>query len=115
MNITINLVWVLIICLVATFLFLLHNYGGVKLFIKNITHSKDKDTEIASKFLDKCDLVSQGFMNKNIKEQNIENNQEIHELNLKVDNIYDVQNKILYILKNTNILQSMTLDEVKKK
>lgn len=70
---------VIILAIVA---FLLHNFGGMKLFI-------DKDKEITNKFLDKFPLVSPEFMNKSVKEQNIENNQEIHEINKRLDNIED--------------------------
>lgn len=54
------------------------------------------------------------FFQKNQKEQIIENNQKIHRLNQKLGEVSDVQNKILHILKNTDIMQSMTLDEIKK-
>ena len=49
---------VIILAIVA---FLLHNFGGMKLFI-------DKDKEITNKFLDKFPLVSPEFMNKSVKE-----------------------------------------------
>lgn len=52
--------------------------GGIKLFI-------DKDKDITTKFLDKFPLVHPDFITKSAKEQNIENNQEIHELNKKVE------------------------------
>lgn len=72
-DITLNLVWVLIASVIAIALFLLHSYGGIKLFVK-------KDEKIATQFLDKFPLVSPEFMQKKVKEQNIENNQEIHEI-----------------------------------
>lgn len=99
MVIEINLFWILLFFIIAIFLFLIHNFGGLKLFI-------DKDKDIANKFLDKFPLVSPEFMNKSSKEQNIENNQEIHEINKRLDNIQ-------YYLDKLNIHQAMTLDEVK--
>lgn len=100
MIVEVNLFWILFLLIVATFLFLLHNLGGLKLFI-------DKDRHIADKFLDKFSLVSPEFMNKSSKQQNIENNQEIHEINKRLD-------KMQFYLDRLNVHQSMTLDEVKK-
>lgn len=100
MIVEINLFWILFFIILSIFLFLLHNFGGLKLFI-------DKDKHIADKFLDKFPLVSTEFMNKSSKEQNIENNQEIHEINKRLD-------KIQYYLDKLNVHQSMTLEEVKK-
>lgn len=68
------------VIVLAIIAFLLHSFGGAKLFI-------DKDKEIANKFLDKFPLVSPDFINKSAKEQNVENNQEIHELNKKIEDI----------------------------
>lgn len=84
----------------ALLLFLLHNFGGLKLFV-------DKDKHIADKFLDKFPLVSPEFMSKSSKEQNIENNQEIHEINKRLD-------KMQFYLDRLNVHQSMTFEEVKK-
>lgn len=89
-----------IVIFASLFLFLLHNFGGIKLFV-------DKDKYIANKFFDKFPLVTTDFLNKPLKEQTIENNQEIHELNKKLD-------KIQYQINQLNIHQSMTLDEVKR-
>lgn len=100
MIVEINLFWILFLLIVAVFLFLLHNFGGLKLFV-------DKDRHIADKFLDKFPLVSPAFMSKSSKEQNIENNQEIHEINKRLD-------KMQFYLDRLNVHQSMTLDEVKK-
>lgn len=70
------------VIILAIISFLLHSFGGAKLFI-------DKDKEIANKFLDKFPLVSPDFINKSAKEQNVENNQEIHELNKRIALIED--------------------------
>lgn len=99
MTVEVNLFWILFLLIIAVFLFLLHNFGGLKLFI-------DKDKHIADKFIDKFPLVSLEFMNKTSKEQNIENNQEIHEINKRLE-------KMQFYLDRLNVHQSMTLDEVK--
>jgi hypothetical protein len=49
------------------------------------------------------------------KEQNIENNQEIHEINKKIESLENNLDKIEFLLSRLNIQQSMTLDEVKSK
>lgn len=67
-----------IVIVLTIIAFLLHSFGGAKLFI-------DKDKEIANKFLDKFPLVSSEFINKSTKEQNVENNQEIHEINKRLN------------------------------
>lgn len=100
MIVEVNLFWILFLLLVTSFLSLLHNFGGIKLFI-------DKDRYIADKFFDKFPLVSADFINKSSKEQNIENNQEIHEINKRLD-------KMQYYLDKLNVHQSMTLEEVKR-
>lgn len=66
------------VIILAIIAFLLHSFSGTKLFI-------DKDKDITAKFLDKFPLVSPDFINKSAKEQNVENNQEIHELNKHLD------------------------------
>lgn len=52
-----------------------------KLDNKKDIHAKDCDTDIVQDLIQKFPLVSPAFMNKNTVEQNIENNQEIHEIN----------------------------------
>lgn len=69
-----------IVIFASLFLFLLHNFGGIKLFV-------DKDKYIANKFFDKFPLVAPNFLNKPLKEQTIENNQEIHEINKKIEQL----------------------------
>lgn len=88
---------------------------GIVLFflIAYINHDKNY-TNVVKHFSDKFPLVSPEFIKKTQMEQTIENNEEIHKLNKNYEEIKDTQNKILYIINNTNILQSMTLDEVKK-
>lgn len=105
--IEINLFWIFtfIIVVVIAFILLL---GFINLLgNKKDIHFKDKDTSITSSLIDKFPLVSPEFMNKSAKEQNIENNQEIQEINKRLDNIQ-------YYLDKLNIHQSMTLEELKK-
>ena len=64
--------------------FLIHSGFNINLFVK-------KDEHIADKFFEKFPLVSPDFMNKNTVEQNIENNQEIHEINIR---LYDIEKSI---------------------
>ena len=63
---------------------------------------KTKDTNITTDIIDKFPLVSWGFKQKSLKEQNIENNQEIHENNKKIQ---DLENRIQHLehyVKNLN-------------
>jgi hypothetical protein len=80
---------------------------------------KTKDTDITTNITDKFSLVSPVFMNKNIKEQNIENNQEIHENNKKILELEKRIEKIeayLEVMNNKIDTQLVAiLDEVKKR
>ncbi len=60
-------------------MFLVYNYKNTKLLIAH-----------ADKFLEKFPLVSEMFLHKTLREQNIENNQEIHELNKRLQSIEEV-------------------------
>lgn len=88
-EVTINLFWVLttILLIIITFVIL----AGYKNFLDNNKdiHFKNQDTSITSDLIAKFPLVSPDFINKSAKEQNVENNQEIHELNKKIE----LQNK----------------------
>lgn len=87
MNIDVNFTWILLFLIVCLVLFLIHNGFGTRLFVK-------KDEKIAEKFLDKFPLVSPEFMKKSAKLQNAENNQEIHELNQRLDRLEHYINTI---------------------
>ena len=63
---------------------------------------KTKDTNITNNILEKYPDVSNIFASKNIKEQNIENNQEIHDINKRFDKL-ECENKILKETLNKNI------------
>lgn len=59
---------------------------GIFSFINTVAHLlSNKHT--TDKFLKKYPNVSELFINKTAKEQNIENNQEIHEINKRLDAI----------------------------
>ena len=83
--IEINLFWIVTLGVVLAGLFLLKEliYKGLQNKSLNIT--TNKDIEITKIFTSKFPLVQPAFMTKSAKEQNIENNQEIHELNKKIE------------------------------
>lgn len=76
MEITIHAFWIVFFVVVVL----------VAYFVKECFF-KTKDTDITTNIIDKFPLVSWGFRQKSIKEQNIENNQEIHENNKKLDEL----------------------------
>ena len=69
-------------------LYLLAIFGAFY-FINTVAHLLSSKHTV-DKFLDKYPNVSELFINKTAKEQNIENNQEIHELNRKIDTLQDI-------------------------
>lgn len=69
-----NFMWIVITIVIVVVLYFIHNGFSLRLFLK-------KDEHISDKFFEKFPLVTPEFINKNAKEQLIENNQEIHELN----------------------------------
>lgn len=81
---TLNFAWIGLLIFLGVAAFLIHSGFNINLFVK-------KDEHIADKFFDKFPLVSPEFMNKNTVEQNIENNQEIHEINIR---LYDIEKSI---------------------
>lgn len=70
--------------------FLFHNGYIFKSFSKH-------DSGLFDKFLSKYPDVAPEFIKKGIKEQNIENNQEIHEINKR----FDAQDKEIQEIKET--------------
>lgn len=81
---TLNFAWIGLLIFLGVVVFLIHSGFNINLFVK-------KDEHIADKFFEKFPLVSPAFMNKNTVEQNIENNQEIHEINIR---LYDIEKSI---------------------
>lgn len=69
---------------INNFMHLLARFDKDKLDNKKDIHAKDCDTDIIQDLIQKFPLVSRDFMNKNTVEQNVENNQEIHEINKKL-------------------------------
>ena len=63
---------------------------------------KSKDTDITTNITNKFDLVSPLFVNKTLKEQNIENNQEIHENNKKILELEHRIEHLEYCFKEMN-------------
>lgn len=63
---------------------------------------KTKDSDITNSILEKYPDVSSLFINKSLKEQNIENNQEIHEINKRFDTLQR-ENDILKETLNKNV------------
>lgn len=110
MEITINLFWILIVIgiffiflILNIISFLFHNGFSINLFSKH-------DNKIIDKFLDKYPDVSSLFINKSLKEQNIENNQEIHEINKRFDKAeFQIQE-----LKDTLNSLIRVIEEIKK-
>lgn len=79
-----NFAWIGLFIFLCIVVFLFHNGVNTNAFIKKDIHAKDCDTDIVQDLIQKFPLVSRDFMNKNTVEQNIENNQEIHEINKKL-------------------------------
>ena len=76
------------IILLGVIAFLFHNFKGLNLFSKH-------DNSVIDKFLSKYPDVSPEFMKKDAKAQNVENNQEIHEINKKLAELEEKINKLL--------------------
>ena len=89
MTVTINLFWIVVICAIVVLFY----------FLKECFF-KGKDTLITTNIIDKFPLVAPEFMRKSTKAQNIENNQEIHELNKRIDALEEsVKEKLDKLLK----------------
>lgn len=69
---------------INNFMHLLARFGKDKLDNKKDIHAKDCDTDVMQDLIQKFDLVKPEFINLPLREQNIENNQEIHEINKKL-------------------------------
>ena len=72
------IIWFGVFIVIGIALFLLHNLGNIKIFSKH-------DNKMVNQFLDKFPLVSPEFYKKTKIEQLAENNQEIHEINKRLD------------------------------
>lgn len=105
MEIDINLTWILLFLMASLACFLIHSGFGTRLFVK-------KDEKIAEKFLDKFPLVSPDFYRKPQPEQLAENNQEIHEINKRLD---DQDKRIEHLEKYVKNTLDKILEEIAKK
>lgn len=74
------IIWFGVFIVIGIALFLLHNLGNIKIFSKH-------DNKMVNQFLDKFPLVSPEFYRKTKIEQLAENNQEIHEINKRIDKL----------------------------
>ena len=74
MNLDFNLFWFFVIVGVIL----------ISYFVKECFF-KTKDSDITNNIIDKYPLVNPLFFDKSIREQNAENNQEIHEINKRFD------------------------------
>ena len=99
MEMSFNFAWIAIIVIGLVLLFLLK-----ELIYKNLRNISlktiiNKDIEIVKILTAKFPDVSENFINKTVKEQNVENNQEIHEINKKLNRLetdfYDMRENIL--------------------
>lgn len=84
------------------FIVILFSVVGIFWTVNSLTQvivNSKKDTDIAKIFLEKFPLVSPEFIKKDVKAQNIENNQEIHEINKCIDILEQKVNTILEMLK----------------
>ena len=91
MNITIHTFWFIFIPALVL----------IAYFIKECFF-KSKDTDITTNIVDKFPLVSWSFRQKTIKEQCIENNQEIHEKNKKIEELEERIEHLEYYVKEMN-------------
>lgn len=80
MNIDINLTYIILFLIIAIVIFLFHNFKSLNLFSKH-------DQKVIDAFLEKYPDVTEIFCKLPLREQNIENNQEIHEINKRLDAI----------------------------
>ena len=99
MTATINMFWIVIIIAIIL----------IAYFLKECFF-KTKDSDITNNVIDKYPLVNPLFINKSIREQNIENNQEIHEINKRFDN---TEKQIQEIKETINSLIKV-IEELKK-
>lgn len=100
MAVTINMFWVVVIIAIIL----------IAYFIKECFF-KTKDSDITNNIIEKYPSVSPLFLNKSIREQNIENNQEIHEINKRFDKTETQINE----LKETINSLTKVIEELQKR
>lgn len=62
---------------------------------KKDIQAKENDTEIIKELIERYPMVDKRFIVKSEKEQNIENNQEIHEINKKFEKLEELVEKVI--------------------
>ena len=82
---TLNFAWIGLFIFLCIAVFLFHSGFNINAFIKKDIHAKDCDTDVMQDLIQKYPDVKQEFIILPEKEQNIENNQEIHEINKKLE------------------------------
>lgn len=90
---TINFAWIGLFLIIGISLFLIHNIGGLHLFSKH-------DNRIIDTFISKYPNVTPEFMIMNLRQQNIENNQELWEKDKEIKKIKAQIKDILARLDN---------------
>ena len=100
---------------INNFIHVFARFGKDKLDNKKDIHAKNCDTDVLQDLIQKFPTVEKEFMLLPEREQNIENNQEIQEINERLEVFDDKLGKIEFLISRLNLQQSMTLDEVKKK
>ena len=70
--------------LTGIIVFLIYSHKNINVFV----HQNNK-------IIDKYPLVNTDFLNKTSKEQSIENNQEIHEINKKLEKLEELVEKVI--------------------
>lgn len=89
MEVFLNFKWAFIATIICFFIYFIYDYLRLKLSTNKDIHFKNKDTEITESIMAKFPLVNPNFINKNQKEMAIENNQEIQEINKKLELMED--------------------------
>ena len=84
---TINFAWIGLLVVIGIVIFLIHNISGLQLF-------SNHDYRLVDKFIDKYPDVTPEFMVKSLREQNIENNQEIFAYDRKFKEVNKKLNEI---------------------
>lgn len=74
---------------------LLSRFSKDVLYNKKDIQAKENDTEIIKELIERYPSVDKRFIVKPEKEQNIENNQEIHEINKKFEKLEELVEKVI--------------------
>ena len=86
-----NLFWIVFVIFLGVVAFLIHNGCNINVFVKKDTKAKELDASLMAQLINKYPDVKPEFILLPEREQNIENNQEIHEINVR---LYDIEKSI---------------------